>query len=84
MWWPRKKRRGADVAVTAEQVESALEETDVTEARQMRSDATRELAYLRMQSGTVIRIAEKLVQRREENHFGDEIQITFTPRRSHG
>lgn len=63
--WPRKK---------------PLPSTDIGEAREMRQEASAELAELRQQAPQVERLSRRLVARRKQNHFGDEITVTFTPR----
>lgn len=63
--WPRKK---------------PLPASDIHEAKSLRQEASAELAELREQAPQVERLTRRLVARRKQNHFGDEIQITFTPR----
>lgn len=63
--WPRKK---------------ALPTTDIGQAQEMREEASAELAELRRQAPHVERLSKRLIERRKQNHFGDEIQLTFTPR----
>lgn len=53
-----------------------------TEAIAARVAAEQELAQVRAQGRYVQRLSAALIERRQLNHFGDEIQITFTPKES--
>jgi len=68
MWWRKRFDPPSDVPA------------DVHEARALKDEASRHLAEARAQAPAVARLAERLMERRAFNHFGDEIQITFTPR----
>ena len=68
MWWHKRE---------------PVEPADMQEARQMRREATEDLVELKRQGHYVARLSTRLIERRALNHFGDDIQITFTPR-SHG
>lgn len=70
--------------ITPEQVEEALDRSDVKQAREMRAEATGDMEALQAQAPLVTRLAELLVERRKLNHFGEELTVTFTPRRSTG
>lgn len=54
--------------------------TDVHEALELKSEATRHLAEAKAQAPAVAQLAARLIERRALNHFGDDIQITFRPR----
>lgn len=54
--------------------------TPDAEAIAARAAAERELAQVRAQGRYVRRLSAALIERRQLNHFGDEIQITFKPR----
>lgn len=56
---------------------------DIEEARALRDDANTDLITLKRQAPYVARMTARLIARREQNHFGDSIQITFSPRGSH-
>ena len=55
-------------------------QTDVQEAWELKREASRHLAEAKAQAPSVASLAARLMERRALNHFGDEIQITFTPR----
>lgn len=55
---------------------------DIGEAQQLRQNATDQLAAVQKRTNTVNQIGKFLAERREQNHFGDSIQITFTRRAS--
>lgn len=55
---------------------------DLHEAISMRAQASEELRELENQAPAVQRLSSYLSERRQLNHFGDSIQITFT-RRGH-
>ncbi|MGX9348904.1 DUF7620 family protein [Microbacterium sp. KNMS] len=69
---------------TVEQVEQRLEQSDVGEARELRQEATDEMRVLKAQSSTVAVLADKLIERRKMNRFGEELTVSWTPRRLHG
>lgn len=77
--WPRSKRPRHEQP-TDEQVEQALEQSDVHEARRMRSEASWELRLLRDQKPGVAALADMLGERRKQNHFGRDIEVTYTRR----
>lgn len=56
---------------------------DVREAQEMRAEAIDNLMQLERQAPYVDRLTDRLIERRQRNHFGDDIQITFTPRGNH-
>lgn len=55
---------------------------DVHEAHALRETSTAQLAAVERRTKTVDQLGKFLAERREQNHFGDAIQITFTPRRA--
>lgn len=57
-----------------------LPPTDVDEALEQRRTATDALEQARDQASSVARLTDRLIARREQNHFGDSIQITFRPK----
>lgn len=67
MWWSRR---------------NPPEPADVQQARVLRAQAQTELAAAKQQAPYVARLTARLIERRALNHFGDDIQITFTPRGS--
>lgn len=69
--WPRKRK-------------TVIVPDDTGQAQEYREEARRELAELRAQSAEVDSITRKLQRRREQNHFGRDIQITFTRRAGYG
>lgn len=66
MWWRKKP----PVAIP----------DDVSEAREIREETKADLSRVRAQEPYVSRLSGRLVERRALNHFGDDIQVTFTPR----
>jgi len=67
MWWRRRP----------------VVDTDVHEAWEMKREAERHMREAKAQAPTVARLTSRLIERRAFNHFGDDIQITFTPRGGH-
>lgn len=55
---------------------------DVAEALKQQREAEAELARVTNRNRRIDRLAEYLAERRAQNHFGDSVQITFTPRRT--
>lgn len=55
---------------------------DISEAQELRRVATAQLAAVEKRTNTVNQIGQFLAERREQNHFGEAIQITFTRRAS--
>lgn len=55
---------------------------DVHEAQALRKTATAQLAAIERRTPTVNQLGQYLAERREQNHFGESIQITFTRRAS--
>lgn len=53
---------------------------DVGEARSMRSEAKADLKEVQRKDTYVTGLASRLVERRDLNGFGDQIQITYTRR----
>lgn len=53
------------------------------EATAARIAAEAELDRVKAQGRYVQRLSAALIERRQLNHFGDEIQITFTPKEKH-
>jgi hypothetical protein len=53
---------------------------DIDEARAIRREADNYLANVTRQAPYVSRLTARLIERRELNHFGEQIQITFSPR----
>lgn len=66
MWWG--KRRNAPTT------------PDLDEARELRQQQSNQLRQVNRRQPYVDRLTARLIERRELNHFGDSIQITFTPR----
>jgi len=62
--------------------ESIVVPDDVHEAQSMRAKASEDLRELENQGPAITRLASYLSERRQLNHFGESIQITFT-RRGH-
>lgn len=56
------------------------EQHDVEEARALRNIARHDLEIARAEQPAIGRMFSWLRQRRVDNHFGEEIEITFTPR----
>lgn len=50
------------------------------EAVEARAAAQQQLAEVKTQGRYVNRLTAALIERRANNHFGDDLQITFTPR----
>lgn len=48
----------------------------------MREEAAEEMREAQRQAPYVARLTARLIERRALNHFGDDIQITFTRRES--
>lgn len=55
---------------------------DLDQARNIKREAAKDMSQLKRQAPYVSRLAARLIERRELNHFGDDVQITFTPRES--
>lgn len=53
---------------------------DIGEARSLRDEADTDLTRVQGQAPYVARLTARLIQRRELNHFGDSIQVTFSPK----
>jgi hypothetical protein len=53
---------------------------DIDEARAIRAGADANLAKIQSQAPYVARLTARLIQRRAENHFGDSITVTFSPK----
>lgn len=53
---------------------------DVSEARAQRVEATAALNAVQGRAPAVSTLTARLIERRAQNHFGDALQITFTPR----
>lgn len=53
---------------------------DLAEARRYRADAEAALQSAQAQDKSVRRLTTRIIERRDQNHFGDALQITFTPR----
>lgn len=64
--WPRKRKS----TTTA----------DVVEARKLRAEAVKDMRQLEAQASYVTQLSRSLIERRAQNHFGDDLQITFRPR----
>lgn len=56
---------------------------DTGEAKVIRAEARRELEVLEAQAGEVESMVRKLERRRQQNHFGRDISITFRPKGGH-
>lgn len=68
MWWSKRESK-----VPA----------DLDEARKIRDEAQADLAEVHAQAPYVARLTTRLVERRALNHFGDDLQISFTPKDKH-
>jgi len=66
--WPFKKR------------ESQVPD-DVGQAQERGAHAEAAMAEVERRTGAVVQMGSYLADRRQQNHFGESIQITFTPRR---
>jgi hypothetical protein len=53
---------------------------DLDEAKEIRREASREIAELQAQAPFVKSMTQNLLARRAANHFGDSIQVTFVRR----
>lgn len=53
---------------------------DTGEALVIRAEANSSLTKIQDQAPYVARLTARLIQRRELNHFGDSIQVTFSPK----
>lgn len=53
---------------------------DTREAAIIRDEAREDLRRIEAQGPAVDKLAQRLARSREQNHFGDDIQITFRPR----
>lgn len=53
---------------------------DIDEARALRDEAKATLSQVKTQAPYVARLTARLIQRRAENHFGDSITVTFSPK----
>lgn len=58
-------------------------ERDIEKARAELVVATQERRSVQGRSSLVYGLAGRLAERRELNHFGDSLSISFTPRRNH-
>lgn len=56
---------------------------DTGEAQVIRQESQWEMQQLREQSEDVASVARKLKRRRELNHFGEELTVSFRPRGGH-
>ena len=53
---------------------------DIAEAQKMREETAEEMREVQRQAPYVARLTARLIERRALNHFGDDIQITFSRR----
>lgn len=53
---------------------------DLDEAQEIRDEAQREMFELNTQKNEVRNLVYRLARRREKNHFGDELTVSFRPR----
>lgn len=74
--WGRKRRAARDR-------QRSIAAFDTGQAQAIRREAVREMAELKAQQAEVESLARKLNRRRALNHFGQDVQITFTPRGGH-
>lgn len=56
---------------------------DTGQSKAIREQAEVELYELKLQSPEVESMRRRLVRRREQNHFGEELSVTFRPRGRH-
>lgn len=61
--------------------QKATDDTD--EIKRMRASAEQEKWELQLQKPEVESLVRKLKRRRELNHFGEELQVSFRPRNGH-
>jgi hypothetical protein len=57
---------------------------DVDESRRQRACTEEQLRTVNARAPRVAAMTAYLAERREQNHFGESIQITFVPRRADG
>lgn len=74
--WDRKRR-------AALEVQRRDVATDTGQAQAIRAEAVQEKREVAQQAYEVESIARRLNRRRAQNHFGTDIQMTFTPRGRH-
>lgn len=58
--------------------------TDVAEARELRAEAKQEHREAIITGFTVSQITSYIAERKALNHFGDDLSISFKPRRADG
>jgi len=71
-FWKRRKEE-----------EEALERAhtgEIEQAQQLRDEASQEMLELQIQKYEVSSLVRKLARRRELNHFGEDISVSFTRR----
>lgn len=72
MWfWWRRKKEAEDLTVHTGEIE---------QAQQIRDEANQEMFELYVQKPEVDSLVRKLARRRVQNHFGEEMHISFTRR----
>lgn len=54
---------------------------DLAEARAMREEAREEKNEAITKGFAITQLTSWLIERRKQNHFGDQLQISFIPRR---
>lgn len=68
MMWPFKRKP------------SPVVEDDIEEARALQDEAKQEMYELSTQGVEVRNLVYRLARRRDQNHFGDELTVSFRPR----
>lgn len=70
-YWKRKR------------IEAEVREQDIERARAELVGAKKEGKRVRRQAPQIASMSAYLAQRREQNHFGDALAVSFQPRRNH-
>lgn len=71
--WGRKRR-------AAQERQRRIAAADTGQAQAIRREAEQELVELQAQQVEVESLARKLNRRRVQNHFGEQLTLTFNPR----
>lgn len=73
MWfWTRLRKQSEEMENT--------HTGEIELAQKMRDEATNEMWELKLQKSEVTSLLRKLARRRELNHFGEELTVSFRPR----
>lgn len=73
MWFWRRLKRESEA-------QERVHTGDIELAQQMRDEASSEMWELKLQKSEVASLLRKLSRRRELNHFGEELTVSFRPR----